>query len=608
MGDDDFWGNGDSLDEKPAPKSDEDGKIEEEEDDDEEEYEEADENIRDNDGGDKIRRNEDAEKDKLAESLKNEIMNEDGKIDEDFKKNSAEEFHSCDENVDGNPCNNRNQTNGNYLYAFGRHHKFDDNSAEAASKLRVGDRYSITSFITFHSKTSSESSQDSGKDGSFASRFNKTDKCSDDGKSTQKDSGAASIESSDGCDAGYRKFFQNRSESEIRAFVEGTVDVLDEKFFECYEQARRELEQVPITNVVHQLRRSIPAVDEQRIRSKHAVVVSNFREPDRRLGRYSKYYYHHNVGPEVYSRKVFVGGLPACVTECKILTFFSRFGRLQVDWPSKHCSSKSDSDPMMHHNSEPPQKPGLSHLASLSPPFGQINPFITPSTAMDSVSQNNQWEYMNHQRERPRQQHLGYVFLLFEKERSVRELVAECIEEEEGLFMTLEDCSSQDSVRVQIRPWLLADAEFLMDFNVPINTKLVAFIGGVPRPLKAVELAHFFEQTYGHVVCVGIDIDNKFKYPRGSGRVAFSNYEAYVQAITDRYIVLDHEDIHKRVEIKPYFFHNQSCEECSGRYHRQHAPYFCPSLECFQYYCEPCWHKMHAHSSRFHHMPVIKGV
>lgn len=144
-----------------------------------------------------------------------------------------------------------------------------------------------------------------------------------------------------------------------------------------------------------------------------------------------------------------------------------------------------------------------------------------------------------------RQHHLGYVFLLFEKERSVRDLVLDCFEEEEGLFITLE--SSTDSIRVQIRPWLLADAEFLMDFNVPINTKLVAFIGGVPRPLKAVELAHFFEQTYGHVVCVGIDIDNKFKYPRGSGRVAFSDYDAYVQAITDRYIVLDHEDIHKRV-------------------------------------------------------------
>ncbi|CAD6194063.1 unnamed protein product [Caenorhabditis auriculariae] len=347
----------------------------------------------------------------------------------------------------------------------------------------------------------------------------------------------------------------------IRAFLEGPFDVLDEKFFDHYEQVRRGLEEPCASKVVQQLKRPPPS-SEPRYRDKSIVVVPHFREPDRRMGRYSKYYYHHNIGPEVYSRKVFVGGLPACVTEDEITMFFSRYGRLHVDWPSKHYPSNLDTSSSSQEQLEPKR----------------------------------------------RHQHLGYVFLLFERERSVRELVSDCFEEEEGLFINLLNCGGCDTIRVQIRPWLLADAEFLMDINVQVNSKLVAFIGGVPRPLKAVELAHFFEQTYGNVVCVGIDIDNKFKYPRGSGRVAFSNYEAYVQAITDRYIVLDHEDIHKRVEIKPYFFHNQSCEECSGRYHRQHAPYFCPSLECFQYYCEACWHKMHSLPSRFHHMPVVKGV
>ena len=60
------------------------------------------------------------------------------------------------------------------------------------------------------------------------------------------------------------------------------------------------------------------ANSDNRLPNNHAVVVSNFREPDRRLGRYSKYYYHHNVGPEVYSRKVFVGGLPGCVKESEL--------------------------------------------------------------------------------------------------------------------------------------------------------------------------------------------------------------------------------------------------------------------------------------------------
>ncbi|CAI2345043.1 unnamed protein product [Caenorhabditis sp. 36 PRJEB53466] len=442
------------------------------------------------------------------------------------------------------------------------------------------------------------------------------------------------VDSNDSFFTNYRTFFRGRPEvlNLIRNLYENGNDDFQNNFIELYEKTRKRLEMFPNPQINQILRRTTTAntnTSEQRARSRQAVVVSNFREPDRRLGRYSKYYYHHNVGPEVYSRKVFVGGLPACVTEVEILGFFSQYGRLQVDWPSKHYGSKSDSDPSLCNeviSTPPPSTQPMSHLALASPPFGQINPFMTDLSAQSDTPMggfsrhNNGGGFQNYSgfgsgfgttrsegsTGEKRQQHLGYVFLLFEKERSVRDLVADCYEEEEGLFITLE--SSLEPIRVQIRPWLLADAEFLMDFNVPINTKLVAFIGGVPRPLKAVELAHFFEQTYGNVVCVGIDIDNKFKYPRGSGRVAFSNYDAYVQAITDRYIVLDHEDIHKRVEIKPYFFHNQSCEECSGRYHRQHAPFFCPSLECFQYYCEPCWHKMHSHPSRFHHMPVVKGV
>nr|AAT72425.1 CPB-2 [Caenorhabditis angaria]AAT72454.1 CPB-2 [Caenorhabditis angaria] len=419
----------------------------------------------------------------------------------------------------------------------------------------------------------------------------------------------------------YQKFLQNRPDSEIRVLFDGPFDILHDTFFEIYHQIRDSftLADCEENIVIQQLQRNTQSIVEHHSQTKHAVVVSSFREPDRRLGRFSKYYYHHNVGPEVYSRKVFVGGLPACVTELEILSFFSRFGRLQVDWPSKNSMySTYDSDPSLGSSesqiafNQPNQQlyqhtNSPLHFSSLSSQFGQINPFVTDYSDFSRGSGQSLPSMSCGMVDDKRQKHLGYVFLLFEKEKSVRDLVTECCEEEAGLFISLDDCRSVSN-RVQIRPWLLADAEFLMDFNVPINTKLVAFIGGVPRPLKAVELAHFFEQTYGNVVCVGIDIDNKFKYPRGSGRVAFSNYEAYVNAITDRYIVLDHEDIHKRVEIKPYFFHNQSCEECSGRYHRQHAPFFCPSLECFQYYCEPCWHKMHSHPSRFHHMPVIKGV
>lgn len=39
--------------------------------------------------------------------------------------------------------------------------------------------------------------------------------------------------------------------------------------------------------------------------------------------------------------------------------------------------------------------------------------------------------------------------------------------------------------QVQIRPWSLADSDFVMDNSQPIDPRKTVFVGGVPRPLKA---------------------------------------------------------------------------------------------------------------------------
>lgn len=41
--------------------------------------------------------------------------------------------------------------------------------------------------------------------------------------------------------------------------------------------------------------------------------------------------------------------------------------------------------------------------------------------------------------------------------------------------------------QVQIRPWSLADSDFVMDNSQPIDPRKTVFVGGVPRPLKAGE-------------------------------------------------------------------------------------------------------------------------
>ena len=40
-------------------------------------------------------------------------------------------------------------------------------------------------------------------------------------------------------------------------------------------------------------------------------------------------------------------------------------------------------------------------------------------------------------------------------------------------------------------------------------------MGGVPRPLKALELAQVMNEKYGNVAFVAIDCDSELKYPKG---------------------------------------------------------------------------------------------
>jgi len=55
------------------------------------------------------------------------------------------------------------------------------------------------------------------------------------------------------------------------------------------------------------------------------------------------------------------------------------------------------------------------------------------------------------------------------------------------------------------------------------------------------------DRLYGGVCYAGIDTDPDLKYPKGAGRVAFSNQQSYIAAISARFVQLQHGDIDKRV-------------------------------------------------------------
>jgi len=246
-----------------------------------------------------------------------------------------------------------------------------------------------------------------------------------------------------------------------------------------------------------------------------------------------------------YSRKVFVGGLPPDIDEDEITASFRQYGPLCVDWPHKN-ESKS---------------------------------YFPPK---------------------------GYAFLLFQDEISVHQLVEVCVKEDDKLFTTISSPTIKDK-SVQIRPWNISDSDFVMDGSAPLDPRKTIFVGGVPRPLRAVELAIIMDRLYGSVCYAGIDTDPELKYPKGAGRVAFSSQQSYIAAISARFVQLQHGEIDKRVEVKPYVLDDQMCDECSGtRCAGKFAPFFCANVTCLQYYCETCWSTIHSRPGREFHKPLVK--
>lgn len=250
-------------------------------------------------------------------------------------------------------------------------------------------------------------------------------------------------------------------------------------------------------------------------------------------------------GSERFSRKVFVGGLPPDIDEEEIKASFRRFGSLVVDWPHK-AESKS---------------------------------YFPPK---------------------------GYAFLLFHEESSVQALIDACLQEDDKLYLCVSSPTIKDKP-VQIRPWRLSDADYVLDATLTLDPRKTVFVGGVPRPLKASELANIMNNLYGGVCYAGIDTDPELKYPKGAGRVAFSNHQSYIAAISARFVHLHHSEIEKRVEVKPYVLDDQHCDECQGaRCANKFAPFFCANITCLRYYCDNCWSSVHSKSGREFHKPLVK--
>lgn len=204
-------------------------------------------------------------------------------------------------------------------------------------------------------------------------------------------------------------------------------------------------------------------------------------------------------GTEIFSRKVFIGGIPNGTSEDFIKNFFGQFGTVTVDWPNRNKSNSNKS----------------------------------PN---------------------------GYAFLLFENSRSVESLVCRCTVKNDKYGLMMNNLKGVPQL-VQVRAWQLADSEYFVGSGT-VNPRFSVFVGGVPRTLSAMHLALAIQHAIGDVVMVSIEVEVETGYPRGAACVVFKTREAYVAASALRRVHVNAADQRKEVELKPFVLDHSICEGC----------------------------------------------
>ena len=247
-----------------------------------------------------------------------------------------------------------------------------------------------------------------------------------------------------------------------------------------------------------------------------------------------------NNGSGIFSKKIFIGGIPRDMTEEDIVRIFSKFDNdVKIEWPESRPKIRS-----------------------------------TPK---------------------------GYLYIILNTNENIRNLLYSCDLVIEGGCETFNfDIIYKKKLKqLQVIPWLTSDSHF--KFADPTETQksnFTVFIGALHGRLHAKAIACIFNKMFGDVLQVTIDTD-RHKYPTGSGRISFASEESYKKAITANFIQIEAKKVSKKVQIEPCI-DGQKCNMCL----EDDAPNFCKELNCFNYYCNICWRKKHSTPESDCHIPI----